>query len=77
MRAEEQISRHLLLAVIVTVFSAMLGLVTAVMAWELWVVPLMAAGCFSVWLLHIAKIGSNAFYENLCAGLILDRKSVV
>ena len=71
MRAEEQISRHLLLAVIVTVFSAMLGLVTAVMAWELWVVPLMAAGCFSVWLLHIAKIGSNAFYENLCAGLIL------
>ena len=71
MRAEEQISRHLLLAVIVTVFSAMLGLVTAVMAWELWMVPLMAAGCFSVWLLHIAKIGSNAFYENLCAGLIL------
>ncbi|MDE7004479.1 MAG: response regulator [Oscillospiraceae bacterium] len=71
MRAEEQISRHLLLAVIVTVFSAMLGLVTAVMAWELWMIPLMAAGCFSVWLLHIAKIGSNAFYENLCAGLIL------
>ncbi|MDE6922564.1 MAG: response regulator [Oscillospiraceae bacterium] len=71
MRAEEQISRHLLLAVIVTVFSAMLGLVTAVMAWELWMVPLMTAGCFSVWLLHIAKIGSNAFYENLCAGLIL------
>ena len=71
MRAEEQISRHLLLAVIVTVFSAMLGLVTVVMAWELWMVPLMAAGCFSVWLLHIAKIGSNAFYENLCAGLIL------
>ena len=71
MRAGEQTSRHLLLAVITTVFSGMLGLTTVVMAWELWMVPLMAAGCFSVWLLHIAKIGSGVFYENLCAGFVL------
>ena len=71
MRAEEQTSRHLLLAVITTTFSGTLGLVTAVMAWEFWTVPLMALGCFSVWLLHIAKIGSSAFYENLCVGLVL------
>ena len=44
MRAGEQTSRHLLLAVITTVFSGMLGLVTVVMAWELWTIPLMAAG---------------------------------
>ena len=71
MRAGEQTSRHLLLAGIVTVFSGMLGLVTLVMAWEPWTVPLMAAGCFGVWFLHIAKIGSGVFYENLCAGLVL------
>ena len=71
MRAGEQTSRHLLLAVITTVFSGMLGLVTVVMAWELWTIPLMAAGCFSVWLLHIAKTGSGVFYENLCAGFVL------
>ena len=71
MRAEEQTSRHLLLAVITTTFSGMLELITVVMAWEFWTVPLMALGCSSVWLLHIAKIGSDVFYENLCVGLIL------
>ena len=71
MRAEEQTGRHLLLAVITTVFGGMLGVITAVMAWELWMIPLIAFSCFSVWLLHIAKLGSNAFYENLCAGLML------
>lgn len=93
MRAEEQTSRHLLLAVITTVFGGMLSLVTLVMAWEFWMVVLMAAGCISVWFLHIARIGSDALYENLCTGLMLteffffgvhetslfdiDRKSVV
>lgn len=71
MRAEEQTGRNLLLAVITTVFSGMLNVVTIFMAWELWMVPLMAAGCISVWLLHISKFGSNALYENLCAGLML------
>lgn len=71
MRAGKQTSRHLLLAVITTVFSAMLGLITVVMAWELWTVPLMAAGCFSVWIFHIAEIGSDRFYESFCAGLML------
>ncbi len=71
MRAEERISRHLLLAVITTVFSVMLSLVTVVMAWEFWTIPLMVAGCLSVWLLHIAKTGSDTFFEHLCSGLIL------
>ena len=44
MRAEEQTSRHLILAVITTVFSGVLSLITAVMAWELWMIALMAAG---------------------------------
>lgn len=71
MRTEEQTSRHLLLAVITTVFSGFLSLIVVVMAWELWMIPLMAAGCFSVWLLHIARIGSKALYEYLCAGVLL------
>lgn len=71
MGAEVQTGKHLLLAAIVTVFSAALSLVTVVMTWEFWMVPLMAAGCLSVWLLHIARLGSDALYENLCAGLLL------
>ena len=34
MRAEEQTSQHLLLAVIVTVFSGLLGLITLFLSWE-------------------------------------------
>ena len=62
MRTEEQTGRHLLLAVIITVFSGTLSLITAVMAWELWAIPLILAGCFSVWLLHIAELGWTRFY---------------
>ena len=62
---------HLLLAVIVTVFSGMLFLITAAMEWELWVVPLIMAGCFSVWCLHIGRTGSELIYENLCAGVMM------
>lgn len=71
MRAEEQTSKHLLLAVITTVFSGTLILVSIVMAWEFWMIPLLAVGCFSVWLLHIARLGSDTLYENLCSGLLL------
>ena len=71
MRAEEQTGRHLLLAVIVTVFSAVLILLTIVMAWELWMIPLIAMACLSVWVLHIARLGSDTLYENLCSGLML------
>lgn len=71
MRTQEQTSMHLLLAVIVTVFSGMLFLITAVMGWELWVVPLIMAGCFSVWCLHIGRTGSELIYENLCAGVMM------
>ena len=56
MNAGEQTSRHLLLAVITTVFSTLMSLVTLVMSWEPWMIPLMSVGCVSVWLLHIARI---------------------
>ena len=59
MRGEEQTGRHLLLAVIATIFSGMLSLVTMIMAWEFWMVPLMLAGCLSIWILHIARLGSD------------------
>ena len=53
MKVGEQTSRHLLLAIITTAFSGGLGLITLAMSWELWMVPLIGAGCLSVWLLHI------------------------
>ncbi len=71
MRVEEQTGRYLLLAVITTVFSIMLSLIIVALSWEFWMVPLIAAGCFSAWFLHIARIGSDMLYENLCAGLLL------
>ncbi|WP_322173302.1 hybrid sensor histidine kinase/response regulator [Acutalibacter caecimuris] len=71
MRREEQTSKHLLLAVIVTIFSSILNLVTVALGWELWIIPLAAAGCFCVWFLHIGRVGSDTLYETLCAGLLL------
>ncbi len=71
MRAEEQTTRHLLLAVITTAFSGTLCLIVLMMSWELWMIPLMTVGCFSIWLLHIARLGSDTLYENLCVGLML------
>ncbi len=71
MRAEDQTSRHLLLAVVTTIFSTVLNLLTIFMLWEFWIVPLVTAGCFSVWFLHIARVGSATIYETLCSGLLL------
>lgn len=71
MRAEERTGRHLLLAVITTSFCAVLCAVTVFMAWELWMVLLIAAGCLSVWFLHITRFGPNTLYENLCTGWML------
>ena len=71
MRSEEQTSRHLLLAVIITILSGILNFVTLVMSWEFWMILPVIAGCFSVWILHITKLGADTFYENLCAGVML------
>ncbi len=71
MRAEEQTSQHLLLAVIVTVFSGLLGLIALFLSWEFWTIPLMTVACFVVWFLHIGRLGSNTLFDNLCAGLML------
>ena len=70
MRTEVQTSKHLLLALIVSVFSVMLTMLTIIMKWEIWMVPLIITGMFSVWFFHIGRSGSEIFYENLCAGLI-------
>ncbi len=71
MRAEEQTSRHLLLASVTTAFSGIIILITLVMSWEFWMVPLMITGCFCVWFLHIARLGSDVFFEYLSAGVML------
>ncbi len=71
MRTDEQTSKHLLLAAIITVCSVMLILMTVIMEWELWMVPLIVTGMFSVWFFHIGRSGSELLYENLSAGLML------
>ena len=71
MRPEEQTSRHLLLAVIITVLSGILSFVTLVMSWEFWMVPIIVIGSSLVWCLHIGRSGSNSLYQNLCIGLLM------
>ncbi len=71
MRSDGQTGKHLLLAGVVTVFSVMLIVITIVMSWELWMVPLIMLGNFSVWFLHIGRLGSGMLYESLCAGLMM------
>lgn len=71
MKAERQTSEHLLLASVSTAFSLALMLLIVIMSWELWMIPMIAAGAFGVWFLYIGRSGSEKQYENLCAGLIL------
>lgn len=71
MRTEGQTSQHLFLAVSITVFSGMLILVTVAMSWELWMIPLILIGNFSVWFLHIGRFALGTYYENLCAGIMM------
>ncbi len=71
MRTEEQTSIHLLLAVIVSIFSAILVAVTVVFSWEMWMIPLILIGCVIVWSVHIERAGSGTLYRNFCAGLLM------
>ncbi len=71
MRAKGKTSIHLLLASIVTIVGVMLILLTITMSWELWMVPVILIGNTLVWILHITRTGSETFYENLCAGLLM------
>ncbi len=71
MRAKKQTSMHLLLAGIVTMFGIMLILITVAFSWEPWMVPVILIGNTLVWCLHIGRVGSEAFYENLCSGLLM------
>lgn len=71
MGTEGQTGQHLFLAVIITVFSGMMILLTVVMSWELWMIPLILVGNFSVWFLHIGRFALGTYYENLCAGVMM------
>ena len=55
MRTEGQTSKYLLLASVVSIFSVMLALITSVMVWELWMIPIIVLAMISVWCLHIGK----------------------
>ncbi|MEY8338731.1 response regulator [Lachnospiraceae bacterium 62-35] len=71
MRTKGQTSIHLLLASIVTMFGVMLILIAMALSWELWMVPVILIGNTLVWCLHIGRVGSGTFYENLCFGLLM------
>ncbi len=71
MRARGQTSIHLLLASIVTIVGVMLILLTIAMTWEPWMVPVILIGNTLVWILHVTRVSSESFYENLCAGLLM------
>lgn len=71
MRARKQTSIHLLLASIVTMFGVMLILTILAMSWEPWMIPVILTGNTLVCILHIGRVGSDGFYENLYVGLLM------
>lgn len=71
MRTDGQTSKHLLLAVVVTMVGMMLMLITVAFSWEEWMLPVILIGNGLVWFLHIGRVGSETLYENLCVGLLL------
>ncbi len=71
MRTKGQTSIHLLLASIVTMFGIMLILITIALSWEPWMIFVILTGNTLVWCLHIGRVGSETFYENLCSGLLM------
>ena len=66
MREERQTGKYLLLAGIVSAYSAMLALITLIMSWEAWMIPLIVFGAFGIWCLHIGKIGSEEIGRASC-----------
>lgn len=70
-RAEPQTGVHLLMACIASIFGVLVSLAALAMSWELWTIPLMAAGSLAVWWMHIGRAGSERLYEYLCSGLLL------
>ena len=66
MREGKQTSIHLLLATIVTVVGTILILITLVIPWEFWMIPIILVGNSLVWFLHVGRLGSEQFYQNLC-----------
>lgn len=71
MKAEAQISMHLLMASTLSILSMLLGVIILVRPWEMWMIPLMIISCLVVWWLHIGRIGSEILYENICSGLLI------
>lgn len=71
MKASTQTSTHLLMAITTAVLSIMLSIITLIMSWELWMIPLTIIGSGIVWWLHIGRVGSVALYEHLCAGVMM------
>lgn len=70
-RTEGKTNVHLVLAILVSVFSLMLIVVTCTLSWEMWMIPLIVLGMLLVWGLRIVPlVGENA-YEYLCSGIIL------
>lgn len=59
------------MSIVATIFSVTLIAIIPIMSWELWIIPLIIAGNGLIWFLHIGRIGSTFFYENLCAGLMI------
>lgn len=62
---------HLILAILVSVFSVMLIVVACTLSWEMWMIPLIVVGMMVVWGLRIVPLLKEDAYEYLCTGIIL------
>lgn len=62
---------YLVMAVLGSVFSVMLIVITATLSWELWMIPLIVIGLVAIWITHITRLLPGKAYETLCAGVML------
>lgn len=70
-QAEKKTDIHLIMALVISIFSLILIIVTCMLSWEMWTIPMIVIGLCIVWAFHIGKIVSSRIYEYSCAGMIL------
>ena len=69
--AEEQMGIHLLMVCMASIFSAVLLGLTMVMAWEMWIIPMILIGILVIWCFHIGRFVTEHTYEYLCTGFMI------
>lgn len=62
---------HLIMVLVVTIFSILLTVIIGMLSWEMWMLPLIVIVLIAVWVLHIVRFFPDKTFEYMCAGIML------